>query len=317
LENIFKPRESDSRGLINNLQKVKEMMTRYDMKVFLKATKYLKYVLAFFLIIFIVYAVFMQDEGFGAAVEAESDLSITTSPSSSFINAPNMTPGQQVTAPLTVKNEGTLDFSYDIDAVMENGSDMYFNALDLVIKDSTQNILYNGKLKDLNNLVLGVLGAGGTDVFDFIVGFPGECGNEYQGLSTGVTFVLDAVEHPPYIEGGGVVWDPPLEKPDVHVRKGVIMPMRVHLIKNGTFETVKRGIDLIITGVNNEDQPVKYTFSVTDGTLEWEEHGLHKPHYQLMFDAEKYPVKLDTYYTATVKYGDQILEPQTKFISGH
>ncbi|MBU7005672.1 hypothetical protein [Phosphitispora fastidiosa] len=292
-------------------------MARYDIKAFLKATKYIKYVLTVFLVIFIFYAVFMQDEGLVVAVETDSDLSITTSPSSGFISAPNMAPGQQAAAPLTVKNEGNLDFSYDIEVVMENGSEMYYSVLDLVIKDSAQNVLYNGKLKDLNDLVLGVLGAGGTDVFDFQVGFPAECGNEYQGLSTGVTFVLNAVEHPPYIEGGGVVWDPPLEKPDVHVRKGMIMPIRFHLVQNGTFEIIKRGVDLVITGVNDAGQPVEYIFSVVDDTLEWEEHGLHKPHYRLMFDAEKYPVKLDTYYTAAVKYGDQKLEPQTKFISGH
>jgi len=210
-----------------------------------------------------------------------------------------------------------VDFSYDITAVKESGSELFYNVLDLEIKDSAQNILYSGKLKDLNHLVLGVLGAGGTETFNFTVRLPAESGNEYQRLGAGVTFVLDAMEHPPYIEGGGVVWDPPLERPDVHVRRGVIMPIRFHLINNGTYDIVKRGIDLVITGVNDAGRPVKYVFGTADGALEWEEHGLHKPHYVLMFDAEKYPVKPGAYYTATVKYGDQVLEPATMFKSGH
>lgn len=67
---------------------------------------------------------------------------------------------------------------------------------------------------------------------------------------------------------------------------------------------------------NTDRQPVEYVFSVTEGTLAWEEHGLNKPHYSLLFETEKYPAKPDTYYTATVKYGSQILG-STKFMSGH
>lgn len=283
----------------------------------IRLLKLSKYVLVCVAGVIVFLLVFRESAGLSAAVTAAgTEFGISTYPSSGFLSAPNMAPGDLVSAPLTVKNEGDLDFSYDITANMANGSDLYYDVLKLEIRDSTDNIVFAGQLKELSGLVLGILGAGGTQVFNFSVGLPEECGNEYQGLGTEVSFVLNAKEHPPFIEGGGIVWDPPLERPDVDVRNGGMMQIKFHLVKDGAFDTVKRGIDLIITGVGDDDRPVEYVFTVTDGTLEWEEHGLNKPHYRLMFDAQRYPVKYDTYYTATVKYGDQVLG-STRFKSGH
>ncbi|MDA8234131.1 MAG: hypothetical protein M0Z31_04855 [Clostridia bacterium] len=259
---------------------------------------------------------FSKTLGIAAAVDVSGTrFGISTSPSSGFLKAPNMAPGDWVNSPLTVKNDGELEFSYDVRIQRDSGSIDYFNLLDLKIQDKKGNILYNGKLKDLNGLVMGILGKGGSDTFNFSVGLPLEADNSYQGLGTEVTFLLTAKEHPPSIEGGEILWDPPLEKPDVHVRRGTVMPVRFHIINNGTFDTVKRGVDLIVTGVNDAGQPVEYAFSITDATLEWEEHGLKKPHYSLHFNTRDYPVKFGTYYTAKVMYGNQVLG-STQFKSG-
>lgn len=267
------------------------------------------------LIVFVAFFLTRDITGVEAATDTQGTFGISISPTSSFLNAPNMAPGDWASAPVTVNNEGEVDFSYDVTAVKEGGSDLYYDTLDLKVLDQNGNLMYSGKLKDLQNLVLGVLGKGGNSTFNISVGLPLEVTNEFQALGSKVTFVFTATEHPPYIEGGEIVWDPPLEKPDVHVRRGNVMPIKFHLVSNGTFDTVKRGIDLYITGVNDSGEPVKYVFSVADGTLEWEEHGLNKPHYSLLLDTEKYPVKFDTYYTATAKLGSQVLG-STQFKSG-
>lgn len=255
-------------------------------------------------------------EGVAIAVETQGgDFGISTYPASGLLKAPNMYPGKRVTADLTVKNEGQLDFTYDISAVKNSGHDLLFNGLKLEIRNGEGLVLFSGNISSLQNTAVGVLGKGGTDILTFTVELPANTGDEFQGKVLDLTFLLKATEHPPYIGGGDIIWEPPLEKADVNVRKGEILPVRFHLIKDGTYDLVKRGIDLIITGVNSAGQPVEYTFSTVNGTLGWD-GSLQKPHYELMFDAGKYPVNPDTYYTATVKCSDQTLG-STVFKSGH
>lgn len=282
-------------------------------------TIYLNLILSIIGIItlFSIYLIEIPSIAFALETTGEA-FGISIFPTSNFLTAPNMAPGDTVSADLTVKNEGQLDFCYDISAQLDATNDETYNiydVADLQIKQGTI-ILYSGKLKDLSKAPIGVLGSQKTDVLNFSVTFPAESGNEYQGKSAEVTFVLNAVEHPPTIADGKIVWDPPLEKADVHVRAGKIMPIRFHIVKeDGAFDNTKRGIDLVISGVDNSSQAVEYRFRIADGTLGWDGQLAH-PHYELHFDAEKYPVQLDTYYTATVKYGEQILG-STQFKSGH
>lgn len=243
-----------------------------------------------------------------------TEFGISTFPNS-FLQVNNIAPGAKYSAEMTVKNEGQHDFSYDISATKESGADLLYNILNLDIVDGNNRTLYTGKLKDLSNTALGVLAKGSQDVLKFTVEFPKEAGNEYQGLSTSSTFTLTAKEHPPTLTGNGVIWDPPLEKPDVDVRCGRIMPIKFHLVNSdGTLDTQKRGVDLLVSGVNEAGNSVEYRFSVPDGTLEWE-GSLEKPHYSLLFDTEKYPEKAGTYYTVKAMYGEQVLG-STTFING-
>ncbi len=239
--------------------------------------------------------------------------SISVSPPSGFLRAPNMAPGDSVTAALTVYNDGQHDFVFDISAVKESGSDPMFRTLDLLIDDS-EGVIYSGKLSECKNTMPRIIGRGGNRVVNFTVSLPTMVNNTYQDLTTGVTFVFNATEHSPCVGRSVIIWDPPLEKPDVNCRQGTIMPIRFHLIRNGTIDTVKRDIDLYITGIYR-GKNVKYKFSVADGTLKWEARGLEKPHYVLLFDTRCYPVDPDTYYTATAKLGDQVLG-STRFKSG-
>lgn len=276
-----------------------------------------KYLLVLIIFAILIYAVSKTHNGVAFAVETvNSGFGMSVSPTTKLLGTDNMAPGDKVAGELTVSNTGEYDFVYDISSVKASGNDLLYNTLKLTIKNKANgDILFNDKLNKLNKLVLGILGRQYSDSFLFEASLPGECGNEYQNLDTNVTFVLNANEHPPYIQGG-IVWDPPLEKPDVFVRRGIIMPIKFHIVNSdGNFDIQKRGINLEITGIVDNGEQVKYIFSIADGTLEWEEHGLKKPHYSLMFSTEKYPVKYDTFYTATVKYGEQILG-STLFKSG-
>ncbi len=235
-----------------------------------------------------------------------------TNPEKTLFTFENMAPGNQKSAYLTVYNEGQIDFLYPISASMESGSEMLYNVLDLKIQGSDGSSLYTGKIKDLKDIPLGNLSPGTMERLHFLIGFPIDCGMEYQNLNTAISFLLNAQE---CIFTGKVVWEPPLDEADVNVRNGGIIPIRFHLENNGIYDTVKRGLDLIITGQDIAGQPVVYIFRVQDGTLIWQATS-QKPHYELpLLDTQNYPVKPDTYYTATVKHGDRVLG-STRFLSG-
>lgn len=234
-----------------------------------------------------------------------------TEPEKTLFTIGNMVPGEQRNAFLTAYNEGQLDFSYNMTASLYNGSEELFEVLDLKVTGNDGKQIYLGKLKDLNKITLGDLSYGKNELLCFTIGFPAECGNEYQNLNAIINFLINATECPKLLT---VVWEPPLDKADVDSRKGGIMPLRFHLLNNNVYDTDKRGVDLVLKGVNAFDQPVEYIFKVTDGTLLWQA-GQH-PQYELpLLDTEKYPVKPDSYYTATVKYGEMVLGT-TQFKSG-
>jgi hypothetical protein len=130
------------------------------------------------------------------AVETQNkDIGITTSPEKQLLKDKNMAPGDKASAPLTVMNTGEHDFYYNISAKMESGDKLY-NYLDLEITDQNHKILYSGKLKDLNDLSLGMLGGSKSDIFNVTIGLPSEAGNEYQGIYTYVKFILKATDRP-------------------------------------------------------------------------------------------------------------------------
>jgi len=74
----------------------------------LKVLKAVKYGLVILTLAVVIYVTFIQSPaGVVSAVETSgSEFAISTSPPSGFINAPNMAPGDPVSAPLSVSNEG-------------------------------------------------------------------------------------------------------------------------------------------------------------------------------------------------------------------
>lgn len=280
-------------------------------------TFYLLGILVFFLVCLGVFFVLIPTSSVFAVEipkNTSGDYVIATNPKNHFLNVKNMAPGDKPSALLTVINKGKKDFSFDISAELENGNTL-FKELDLTITNPQDNKqLYSGKLSDLKDLNLGRLDCSQDETLNIAVGLPSDAGNEYQGIYTSVKFVLNT--YPISCIGKEIIWEPPLEKPDVHVRDGKKIPIKFRVENNGICDKQKHNLLLILSGVNSKGNVVQYTFKVSDASLSWEECSSNQPCYAMQFDTSKYHIAKDTYYTATVKDGDQILG-STRFISGN
>jgi spore coat-associated protein N len=148
---------------------------------------------------------------------------ISTSPTNTLVTFSNMTPGDKVTAPITVSNDGTLQLRYAVTSVATDTdvpTPLHLRTqLDLTIKelvttcdndnfDSDGNVLYGGAGYDLGSDSPGInvigdptqgfqLGDRTLDSLDhevlcFQVELPDTTGNAYQGATTTATFSFQA-----------------------------------------------------------------------------------------------------------------------------
>jgi len=111
-----------------------------------------------------------------------------------LIRAFNMAPGQTAGTNVTVRNGGTLAFSYSLTA-MNADSPMFIapqQGLQLEVKRLADNaILYRGTMAQATG-PLGVLAPGGNETLNVSVWLPYSAGNEYQGQGTTWDFVMAA-----------------------------------------------------------------------------------------------------------------------------
>jgi hypothetical protein len=106
-----------------------------------------------------------------------------------------MAPGEAYTEVMTVKNKGTESFSTLITAINTSEQEnLIFNSLDFSIREGSSNgtVIFNGKLKDLKDVVLCSLGEIEYKTYYMTLGLAAESGNEYQNKSTGFRFVITA-----------------------------------------------------------------------------------------------------------------------------
>ena len=142
-------------------------------------------------------------------------VTIGTAPASTLITFLAMAPGDQVTAPITVTNGGSLDLRYAVSAVATNvdGKDLK-DQLVLTIKSgvatctdagwgATGAVLYTGDLDASTGRLIGDsatgadpgdrnLLAGANEVLCFNVTLPLSTGPAYQAATTTATFTFDA-----------------------------------------------------------------------------------------------------------------------------
>lgn len=123
----------------------------------------------------------------------EIDLSLT-SKEILFDVTKDMKPGDWAKRSIRVNNEGAAGFLYTMSAEFTGGSKQLYDGLILEVKDQQERVLYKGSLNDFKKLTGRTLSAGQSEQFIYIVRFPEEFGNEYQGLETQVKFVFYAEE---------------------------------------------------------------------------------------------------------------------------
>ncbi|MEM9615902.1 MAG: TasA family protein [Actinomycetota bacterium] len=157
-------------------------------------------------------ALFTDSESVAGNTLGTGTIDLTASPASAVLTATDMAPGDQVTAPVTVTNSGSLEFRYALSSVTTENA----LAAELVLSvksgvttcddanwgaDGTT--LYTGVLGTTGTTaVLGsnaqgadtgdrVLAAGANEILCFNVTLPLSTGNSAEGLSTTATFTFD------------------------------------------------------------------------------------------------------------------------------
>jgi spore coat-associated protein N len=142
---------------------------------------------------------------------------ISTSPTSALVTFSNMAPGDQVIAPITVTNGGSLRLRYAVTSVATNAdSKGLMSELDLTIKSAVTACTNAGFAADGTTVyaaadlgsVAGInvigdpatgaqagdreLAASGSEVLCFKVNLPSATGNAYQNATTTATFTFSA-----------------------------------------------------------------------------------------------------------------------------
>ena len=161
-------------------------------------------------------AVFSDTATLGTNSFQTGTIDISTSPASALFTVSAMMPGDSVTQPLTVNNDGSAELRYAISAsATDPDSQALKDQLTLTIKsvdsttpgvpcddfDGTQ--LYSGDLDGTTGALVGdnsqgaqagdrVIAASSSEVLCFEVSLPLATGNSAQDTSTEATFTFDA-----------------------------------------------------------------------------------------------------------------------------
>lgn len=161
-----------------------------------------------------VLAVFTDSQAVGANTFATGSVDISTAPTTALVTYAAMAPGDQVTSPITVSNDGSLDLRYAITS--STTEDTLAGQLDLTVKSGVTTctnagfgadgtVVYGaaslGSTTGINvvgNPAQGAqagdraLTAGANEPLCFNVSLPLSSGDAYQGLTTTATFTFQA-----------------------------------------------------------------------------------------------------------------------------
>lgn len=158
-------------------------------------------------------AFFTSTQSVGANTFSTGTVNITTSPTTALVTLSSMTPGDQVTAPITVNNAGSLQFRYALTSTSTENT--LAGQLQMTVKTAVTTcsnagfgangtVIY-GPAALGNTTPVKVIGdpaqgaqtgdrninASSNEVLCFNVSLPSSTGNTFQGLST--TATLDFV----------------------------------------------------------------------------------------------------------------------------
>ncbi|WP_017187650.1 TasA family protein [Alkalibacillus haloalkaliphilus] len=149
--------------------------------------------------------VFTHANQVNAGENDEQTLSISTDPSEILFDVTNIKPGDTFKRTSTIINDGSLDFYYQTEAIQTEGSDKLFNQLELVVLDEDDQVLYDGSLGQFEGYDSRSLASGAEEEVTYLVEFPWESGNEFQGLEVKFNMVTWANADP--IEPGDDIDD--------------------------------------------------------------------------------------------------------------
>lgn len=180
------------------------------------------------IIFFIIILVFLTPIAVNAVTSNENSIDLSVEPGKVLFDLTNVKPGDSVVRNFKVMNKGDKDFNYVINNSFKSGSEKFYNELLLEIKDSQNNIVFKGKLKDFKKTSNSVLKSKTTDELYFLIKIPMELNNDFQGLKCQFEFKV-------YVEGtlGGVL---PADGP------------KLPNTATGMFNLMAIGIALIIGG---------------------------------------------------------------------
>jgi LPXTG-motif cell wall-anchored protein len=117
---------------------------------------------------------------------------IKTIPNKELFTILNMAPGDIEKRILTVQNRDSRNFTYNSKALLKNGSEEFYNELLLKIEDSNE-ILFNGRLKDYDGIRTRLLRSLHQEDLLFSIEFPIDSGNEFKGLKIEAEFIFTAI----------------------------------------------------------------------------------------------------------------------------
>jgi hypothetical protein len=157
------------------------------------------------------HAVFSDTQAVTGNTFSTGSVDISTSPTSALVTFTAMTPGDKVTAPLTVSNAGTMQLRYAMSTSI-SGSTTLSDGLTLQIKTGVTTCTNAGfgtdgtSIYGSGTLTAGAIGsnaqgsqagdrtlnASANEVLCFQVALPSSAGSSLQGLSTTATFTFDA-----------------------------------------------------------------------------------------------------------------------------
>ncbi|OLO38834.1 hypothetical protein BTR23_11285 [Alkalihalophilus pseudofirmus] len=133
-------------------------------------------------IVALFFVTIMPSGGTGAN-EVDPVVNLSTSPTSYLFDISNMKPGDSIARELTVINSGNRDYYYQSKANQTAGSEMLYKQLQLYVSTS-EKTLFEGSLADFAGFEPRFLEKGTEEDIQFLVEFPWESGNEFQGLAT-------------------------------------------------------------------------------------------------------------------------------------
>lgn len=119
-------------------------------------------------------------------------LNIGLDPTSAAFNVPALAPGQDVSAVLGVKNQGSLPCTFTVGAHKTAGYTTVYDALTCSVATADDNVvLYSGSLASLASRAA-ALGGGKTQPLKITVGLPGEVNSDLADKYVKVSFDVTA-----------------------------------------------------------------------------------------------------------------------------